>query len=47
MDVNYSLYDRPKFKDWAYQDASYKRIVELKNRYQKDELLNNDFVPSK
>ncbi|CAK70884.1 unnamed protein product (macronuclear) [Paramecium tetraurelia] len=44
MDVKFSLYDRPKFKDYTYSDASYKEVVELKNRYQLNEMMNNEFV---
>ncbi|CAD8049294.1 unnamed protein product [Paramecium sonneborni] len=44
MDVKFSLYDRPKFKDYTYSDASYKQVVELKNRYQLNEMMNNEFV---
>ncbi|CAD8133894.1 unnamed protein product [Paramecium pentaurelia] len=44
MDVKFSLYDRPKFKDYTYSDASYKQVVELKNRYQLNEMMNHEFV---
>ncbi|CAD8046610.1 unnamed protein product [Paramecium primaurelia] len=44
MDVQFNLYNRPKFKDYKYQDASYKQVVELKNRYYLNEMMNNEFV---
>ncbi|CAD8143045.1 unnamed protein product [Paramecium pentaurelia] len=38
------LYSSIRYGYYKYEDASYKQVVELKNRYYLSEMMNNEFV---